>query len=320
MERGRGRVNIAPLPFPVDGAVAMIKDAKHLVLVDDVSVSVQKGRVLGLIGESGAGKSTIGLAALSFGRGGVRLTGGQVLLNGRDIRTADASGLRALRGQLRARGRQRQREQQRPRRERSDRGLRRGRRCGRRAPPRGGRVLLARRKRAREDTREEFDLTLDEPPPVATARAAARATAANTTTDALPAAAVAASALALAPVATAAAAAPRATAATAASDVLAVSSRGASGFAIDLCDDDTDAEGSLFASSLNVLFDEDDFDLDDIMELADLGEAADPVPPQVGRSKSIGSSSSGGGGGGPSSSICLRFHSHFQACHPFFCC
>jgi len=71
---------------------------KHLVLVDDVSFSVQKGRVLGLIGESGAGKSTIGLAALSFGRGGVRLTGGQVLLNGRDIRTADASGLRALRG------------------------------------------------------------------------------------------------------------------------------------------------------------------------------------------------------------------------------
>ncbi len=71
---------------------------RHLVLVDDVSVSLQKGRVLGLIGESGAGKSTIGLAAMSFGRGGVRLTGGQVLLNGRDIRSADASGLRALRG------------------------------------------------------------------------------------------------------------------------------------------------------------------------------------------------------------------------------
>ena len=71
---------------------------RHLVLVDDVSVSVQKGRVLGLIGESGAGKSTIGLAALSYGRGGVRLTGGQVLLNGRDIRAEGAAGLRALRG------------------------------------------------------------------------------------------------------------------------------------------------------------------------------------------------------------------------------
>jgi peptide/nickel transport system ATP-binding protein len=71
---------------------------KHMVLVDDVSVSVAKGKVLGLIGESGAGKSTIGLSAMAYGRGGVRLTGGQVLLNGRDIRSAGAADLRALRG------------------------------------------------------------------------------------------------------------------------------------------------------------------------------------------------------------------------------
>lgn len=71
---------------------------RDVVLVDDVSVSVEKGKVLGLIGESGAGKSTIGLSAMAFGRGGVRLTGGQVLLNGRDIRSANASALRSLRG------------------------------------------------------------------------------------------------------------------------------------------------------------------------------------------------------------------------------
>jgi len=68
------------------------------VLVDDVSVAVEKGKVLGLIGESGAGKSTIGLSAMAYGRGGVRLTGGQVLLNGRDIRAAGVSDLRSLRG------------------------------------------------------------------------------------------------------------------------------------------------------------------------------------------------------------------------------
>ncbi len=70
----------------------------NLVLVDDVSVAVAKGRVLGLIGESGAGKSTVGLAAMAYGRGGVRLSGGQVMLNGRDIRGARGSQLRELRG------------------------------------------------------------------------------------------------------------------------------------------------------------------------------------------------------------------------------
>lgn len=71
---------------------------RDVVLVDDVSVAVGKGRVLGLIGESGAGKSTIGLSSMAYGRGGVRLTGGTITLNGRDIRLADARALRSLRG------------------------------------------------------------------------------------------------------------------------------------------------------------------------------------------------------------------------------
>ncbi len=71
---------------------------RDVVLVNNVSVSVQQGRVLGLIGESGAGKSTIGLSAMSYGRGGVRLTGGHILLNGREIREAGPAELRTLRG------------------------------------------------------------------------------------------------------------------------------------------------------------------------------------------------------------------------------
>ena len=71
---------------------------REVTLVEGVSVTVQKGKVLGLIGESGAGKSTIGLSAMSYGRGGVRLSGGEVLLNGRNIRGAKPATLRALRG------------------------------------------------------------------------------------------------------------------------------------------------------------------------------------------------------------------------------
>jgi peptide/nickel transport system ATP-binding protein len=71
---------------------------RDILIVDDVSLTLQKGRVLGLIGESGAGKSTIGLSALGYGRGGVRITGGKVLLSGRDILQGGARGLRALRG------------------------------------------------------------------------------------------------------------------------------------------------------------------------------------------------------------------------------
>jgi len=71
---------------------------RKVVLVDDVSLSLEKGKVLGLIGESGAGKSTIGLSSMAFGRGGVRITGGEVLLNGRDILKAGKNGIRKLRG------------------------------------------------------------------------------------------------------------------------------------------------------------------------------------------------------------------------------
>lgn len=71
---------------------------KTVTLVHGVDLTLERGRVLGLIGESGAGKSTIGLSAMAYGRGGVRLTGGTIHLNGREIRLADARSLRRLRG------------------------------------------------------------------------------------------------------------------------------------------------------------------------------------------------------------------------------
>ncbi|MBB3455948.1 peptide/nickel transport system ATP-binding protein [Rhizobium sp. BK313] len=71
---------------------------KRVTIVDGVSFDLQKGKVLGLIGESGAGKSTIGLSALAYGRGGAEITGGKVLLDGVDILPLGKSGIRRIRG------------------------------------------------------------------------------------------------------------------------------------------------------------------------------------------------------------------------------
>ncbi|WP_143749738.1 ABC transporter ATP-binding protein, partial [Mesorhizobium sp. WSM3879] len=71
---------------------------RDVTIVDGVSLALKRGKVLGLIGESGAGKSTIGLSAMGYGRGGVRITGGEVLLNGRDILQGGVKGLRKVRG------------------------------------------------------------------------------------------------------------------------------------------------------------------------------------------------------------------------------
>lgn len=68
------------------------------VIVDDVTFDLAPGEVLGLIGESGAGKSTIGLAALGFTRRGCAMSGGEVIFEGKDIRQMSADERRLIRG------------------------------------------------------------------------------------------------------------------------------------------------------------------------------------------------------------------------------
>jgi peptide/nickel transport system ATP-binding protein len=64
--------------------------------VDDVSFTVQKGEVVGLVGESGCGKTTLGRCILQL----VKPTTGRILLNGQDIAHLGGKALRQVRKDL----------------------------------------------------------------------------------------------------------------------------------------------------------------------------------------------------------------------------
>src|SRR5215470_3912275 len=64
-------------------------DEKWHEIVKGIDLTLHRGEVLGLIGESGAGKSTIGLAAMGYARPGCRITAGSIMFDGKDLAKAD---------------------------------------------------------------------------------------------------------------------------------------------------------------------------------------------------------------------------------------
>lgn len=66
--------------------------------VTNVNLSVGRGQIVGLVGESGSGKSTLVMAALGLVRRPGKMTGGTVLVNGRDVGLPRRAGMAAIRG------------------------------------------------------------------------------------------------------------------------------------------------------------------------------------------------------------------------------
>ena len=67
-------------------------------IVDAIALDVRAGEVLGLVGESGSGKTTVGMALLGYCRPGGKVTGGEILIDGRPLAAMAAGELRRLRG------------------------------------------------------------------------------------------------------------------------------------------------------------------------------------------------------------------------------
>jgi len=88
-------VNNLQVYFPITKGI-FSRVADYVKAVDDVSFDVKPGETLGLVGESGCGKTTVGRALLRL----VKPTGGQVLFQGNDVADYSSSNLKSLRKDL----------------------------------------------------------------------------------------------------------------------------------------------------------------------------------------------------------------------------
>ena len=82
--------------FPVMAGTLFQKQVASVKAVDGVSFTLKRGETLGLVGESGCGKSTTGLAILRM----LDITGGRVVFDGQDITRHDRVAMRPIRKRM----------------------------------------------------------------------------------------------------------------------------------------------------------------------------------------------------------------------------
>src|SRR5215468_2139972 len=86
-------VNNLVMHFPLTQGIIFQRKVGAVQAVDGVSFGVKRGETLGLVGESGCGKSTTGRAILQL----YKPTAGEVVFDGRDLTKLDGGNMRRMR-------------------------------------------------------------------------------------------------------------------------------------------------------------------------------------------------------------------------------
>ena len=89
-------VNNLKMYFPVTSGMLFQRTVAHVKAVDDVSFTVKRGETLGLVGESGCGKTTTGRCILQL----YKPTDGQVKFEGQDLTKLGTKQMRAMRREM----------------------------------------------------------------------------------------------------------------------------------------------------------------------------------------------------------------------------
>jgi oligopeptide transport system ATP-binding protein len=97
-EAGRALLEITDLRmfFPITRGTLISRHVGDVRAVDGVTLSIRKGETVGLVGESGCGKSTVGRTIMRL----YRPTGGRIVFDGQDITSAEGSTLRGVRRRM----------------------------------------------------------------------------------------------------------------------------------------------------------------------------------------------------------------------------
>ena len=77
---------------------AKTDSGRRVEIIRGVSFDIQEGEIVALIGESGSGKTTIALTLMGYARPGCRISGGEVLLAGKDMASLPEKARARIRG------------------------------------------------------------------------------------------------------------------------------------------------------------------------------------------------------------------------------